>query len=193
MNCRIKIILLLLAFAFASARSDVRQISSIEQRSIGRSLEAVPTASPITPPKEHHDKPKPAPKPAKKKPVSKPAPPTPQPASKPATSGSSSGGKHSDLSTHKNDKSNASTTHGGANKPLLLLIGAAASTLIIAGYTKVKRRVPEVKEHPLKGSLGRRMKLFGGLASNKTRGSLDSALEEDMSYKSADEFGITIV
>jgi hypothetical protein len=80
-----------------------------------------------------------------------------------------------------------------------LLVGAAASTLLIAGYARTKRRNVQVaKEHPLKGSLERRMKIFGSMAASATttgrgRGSLDGELEEDMSYKNADSFGIAVV
>ena len=214
MNCRIRNLLLLLAIAAVSAgkSSELNQLSVQQQRS----LEGTPTQSPIIPPKEEH-KPKPAPKPAadhpppapktnvKKPPAPKPAPkpapapPAPAPSSSTGSSGSSSsassGGKHS-VGHHSgpsaNIKDKSSSSHGGAKKPLLLLIGAAASTLIIAGYTKSKRRSALVKDHPLKGSLGRRMKTFGDLAGGKNRrGSLDN--DEDMGYKSADDYGITIV
>lgn len=233
MNSRIRRLSLLIAFVTASAGSaeTVQQQLPSNGRWIERSLEAIPTASPIVLPKEEHheEKPKHTPDASnhKKPPAPKPAPPAPQPAPKPAPatesssssgtgSGASSssgkasgggasgggsgktgsGGKHSaghhSGPSHNKDQSNSS--HGGAKKPLLLLIGAAASTLIIAGYTKAKRRKAVVQDHPLKGSIDRRMKLFGGLAGSKKRGTIDGELsEEDMSYKSADDYGITIV
>lgn len=223
MNCRIRNLLLLLAIATVSAgKTRELETSPLQRhRSLEGTPTHSPI---VPPKKEHHeDKPKPAPKsanhpPAPKtnvnkpapKPKSSPAPPAPAPssnssggshagsssASSAVSSSSSNGGKHS-VGHHSGPSPNIkdkSSSHGGAKKPLLLLIGAAASTLIIAGYTRAKRRAPVIREHPLKGSLGRRMKMFGDLAGKKNRrGSLDGTLEDEMGYKSADDHGITIV
>ncbi|KAL7509981.1 hypothetical protein ACHAXN_006880 [Cyclotella atomus] len=223
MHSRIRNILLLLAITAVSA-SETQEFKQLALERRGRSLKETPTQSPIIPHKEDKPKPAPKPAshppPApkvetKKLPAPKPAPkpvPAPAPTSSESSSSSSSSGSSSSSSSSSKSNSNKgahsvghhsgpspnikdkSSTHGDAKTPLLILIGAAASTLIIAGYTKARRRAPVVKEHPLKGSLGRRMKLFGELAGKKKKGgTLDGSLEDDMSYKSADDYGIAIV
>jgi cobalamin biosynthesis Mg chelatase CobN len=223
MHCRIRNVLLLLAITAVSA-SKSHELKQLSLKRQARSLEETPTQSPIIPHKEDKPKPAPKPAnhppPAtkvetKKPPAPKPSPkhaPAPAPTTSESSSSSSSGssssssgsssstngnkgahsvGHHSGPSPNIKDKS---STHGDAKTPLLLLIGAAASTLIVAGYTKARRRAKVVKEHPLKGSIGRRMKLFGELAGKKKGGTLGGSLEdEEMSYKSADDYGIAIV
>lgn len=181
------------------------------QRRSDRALQETPTASPVPPkdhPEDHAEKPK-------KKPV-KSHESTSGSSTSSASGESSSGSESSSVGSHTvtyhsspSHHSSSSSNHGSSNhdnsqgedaahgtskKPLLLLIGVAASSLLIAGYTKSRRRVAVVNDHPLKGSVGRRMKLFGELAGRAGRTVDRSVSEDDMNcYKSADDIGIAIV
>lgn len=218
MNTRIRILLLFLAFSLVSGdRVNVVTMKRVRRQS-DRTLQNTPTSSPIVPlkdqPDTHAEKPKKKPeKNHDSNAVASGGDGESNAGDESSVESSSGGGSdsggshsvvhHSSPSHHSSSSSSSSSNHDdvrvdeaahGAAKPLLFLIGAAASSLVVAAYAKSRRRVVVVPDHPLKGSIGRRMKLFGDLAGRRG-GTLDrSVMEENADcYRSADDIGIAVV
>eukprot|EP00934_Nitzschia_sp_Nitz4_P004079 Nitzschia sp. Nitz4//scaffold226_size53432//627//1333//NITZ4_006688-RA/size53432-augustus-gene-0.59-mRNA-1//-1//CDS//3329542712//4069//frame0 len=108
-------------------------------------------------------------------------------ASSSSSSSSSSGsGSGSSTSSATTSGSLHAVTGGPAHRGTLVLLGAAAVAGVAIAAAAVPKRRVETTEHPLKGSLNRRINLFSNLAEHSSNAARPPRRGEDGAYVNAD-------